>query len=59
MYKIKPKTMPIYDIEKRPILEILPLEEFLKIVDFLSSNNVQPLKEINILYDELRTVIYN
>lgn len=58
MYKIKPKTMPIYDIEKRPILEILPLEEFLKIVDFLCSNNVQPLKEINRLYDELRTVIY-
>lgn len=59
MYKIKPKTIPIFDIDKRPILEILPLEEFLKIIDFLSSNNVQPLKEINGLYDELRTVIYN
>lgn len=59
MYKIKPKAIPIFDIEKKPILEILQLEDFLKIVDFLSSNNVQPLKEINILYDELRTVIYN
>ena len=36
----------------------ISLEEFLKIVDFLCSNNVQPLKEINRLYDELRTVIY-
>ena len=59
MYKINPKTIPIFDIEKRPILEILPQEELLKIVDFLSSNNVHPLKEINRLYDELRTVIYN
>ena len=59
MYKIKPKTIPIFDIEKRPILEILSLQELLKIVDFLNSNNVQPLKEINKLYDQLRTVIYN
>lgn len=59
MYKIKPKTIPIFDIEKRPILEIQSLEELLKIVDFLSSNNVQPLKEINKLYDQLRNVIYN
>lgn len=59
MYKIKPKLIPIYGIKRKPILEILPLEEFLKIVDFLSSNNVQPLKEINRLYDELRDVIYN
>lgn len=59
MYKIKPRAIPIFDIEKKTILEILPLEEFLKIVDFLSSNNVQPLKEINRLYDDLRSVIYN
>lgn len=59
MYKIKPRTIPIFDIEKRPILKILPREELLKIVDFLSSNNVQPLNEINRLYDELRSVIYN
>ena len=58
MYKIKPKLIPIYDIEKRQILEILPLEEYIKIVEFLSSKNVQPIKEINRLYGELRVAIY-
>lgn len=59
MYKIKSKMIPIFDIEKRQILKILSPDELLKIVDFLSSNNVKPLKEINILYDELRTIVYN
>lgn len=59
MYKIKPKMIPIFDIEKRQILKILSPDELLKIVDFLSSNNVQPLKEINMLYDDLRTIVYN
>ena len=59
MYKIKPKAIPIFDIEKRQILEILPLEEYMKIIEFLSSKNVQPLKEINRLYDELRIIIYD
>ncbi len=58
MYQIKPKVMQIYEIQRRQVLEILPVEEFFKIIDFLSSNNVQPLKEINRLYDELRRVIY-
>mgnify|MGYP003294648213 CR=1 FL=1 len=48
----------IYNIEKRQILEILPLEEYIKIVEFLSSKNVQPIKEINRLYGELRVAIY-
>lgn len=59
MYKIRPKALEIYDIEKRPILEILPLDEYIKIVEFLSLNNVQLLKPINNLYQKLRTVIYN
>lgn len=59
MYKINPKTMPIFCIEKRQILEILPKEELLKVVEFLSSNHVQPLKQINKLYNELRIIIYN
>lgn len=59
MYKIKPKAIPIFDIEKRQILEILPVEEYIKIIEFLSSKNVQPLKEINRLYDELRIAMYN
>lgn len=59
MYKIKPRTIQIFNIEKIRILEILNLEELLKIVSFLSLNNVQPLKEVNRLYDELRTIIYN
>ena len=59
MYKIKPRTIKIYNIEKQPILEILPSEEYIKIVEFLSLNNVQPLKEINRLYDELREVLYD
>lgn len=59
MYKIKPKAIPIFDIEKRQILEILPSKEYIKIIEFLSSKNVQPLKEINRLYDELRIIIYD
>jgi len=58
MYKIKPRAIPIYNIDKKQILEILPQEEVLKIVEFLSLNNGQPLKEINKLYDELRRAIY-
>lgn len=41
MYKIKPKAIPIFDIEKRQILEILPSKEYIKIIEFLSSKNVQ------------------
>lgn len=59
MYKIKPKLIPIFDIERRQILEILTLEEYLNIIEFLSLNNIQPLKEINNLYQEIRQVIYN
>lgn len=59
MYKIKPKVIPIFDIEKRQILEILQLEGYIKIIEFLSLRNVQPLKEINRLYDELRIMMYN
>lgn len=58
MYKIKPKLIPIFDIEKRCILEILELDELIKIVEFLSLNNVHPLYEIRSLYDELREVVY-
>lgn len=58
MYKIKPKAIPIFDIEKRQILEILPLEEYIKIIEFLSLKNVQPLKPINTLYEELRIMVY-
>lgn len=57
MYKINPKTIPIFDIEKRKILEILEQDELLKIIEFLSSNNVQPVKEINRLYEEVREVV--
>jgi len=59
MYKIKPKLIPIFDIEKRQIIEILESQEYLKIIEFLALNNVQPLKEINNLYKEMREVIYN
>lgn len=59
MYKIKPKLIAIFDIEKRPILEIFKPQEYLKIIEFLVLNNVQPLKEINNLYQEIREVIYN
>lgn len=57
-YKIKPKAIPIFDIEKRQILEILQLEKYIKIVEFLSLKNVQPLKPINRLYKELRIMVY-
>lgn len=59
MYKIKPRTIKIHNIEEKPILEIMALEEYIKIIEFLSLKNVQPLKEINRLYDELRDVIYS
>ncbi len=59
MYSIKPKLIPIFDIEQKAISEVLSLEKLLKIVDFLNSNNIQHLKEINELYVELRTAVYN
>ncbi len=59
MYQIKPKVVPIFDIEKREILEVLSLEEYIRIIEFLSSRNVQQLKEINRLYNELRIAIYD
>lgn len=59
MYKITPKVIQIYNIEKRKVLGILQLDEYIKIVEFLSLNNAQPLKKINKLYDELRAIIYN
>lgn len=59
MYQIKPKVIPIFDIEKREILEVLSLEEYIRIIEFLSSRNVQQLKEINRLYNELRIAIYD
>ena len=59
LYKINPKLIPIFDIEKRQILEILSLEDFLKIIEFLILKNIQPSREINNLYQEIREVIYN
>lgn len=58
MYKIKPRSFPINDIEKKQIFQILPLDEYINIVEFLSLNCVQPLNRINALYDELRELIY-
>lgn len=58
MYKIRPRVFPIYHLDKKQILEILPSEDFMKIVEVLSLNNVSPLNEINKLYDELREIVY-
>ena len=58
MYKIKPKTIQINNIQKRKIIEILPKEEFIKIIEFLCLKNVQPLKPINELYNEMRLAVY-
>lgn len=58
MYKIKPRVIKMHEIEERQILEILPLEKYIKIIEFLSLENVQPLKPINRLYEELRIMIY-
>lgn len=58
MYKIKPRVFPIYNLDKKEVLEVLPSEDFMKIVEVLSLNNVQPLNEINKLYDELREIVY-
>lgn len=58
MYKINPKTIKIYNIDEKEIIDILSLEEFLKIIDFLNSKNVQPSKPINELYQKLRLTIY-
>jgi len=59
MYKIKPRIFPIYHIDRKQVLEVLPSNDFMKIVEFLSLNNVQPLNEINKLYDELREIVYS
>lgn len=59
MYKIRPKLIPIFDIEKRSISEILGTTDFIKIVEFLSLNNAHPLYEINALYEELREAVYH
>lgn len=58
MYKINPKVIPIYNIEKRQILEILEPNEYIKILEFLSLNNVQYCKKVNMLYRELRVAVY-
>lgn len=59
MYKIKPKVMPIYNIHKSQILGIVPKEEYLKMLEYLYLKNVQPLKEINDLYEDLRSIVYS
>jgi len=59
MYKIKPRVFPIYHLAKKQTLEVLPSQDFMKIVEVLSSNNVQPINEINKLYDELREIVYS
>ena len=58
MYKIKTRVIPINSIHKSQIIEVLPKEKFLKVVEFLYLKNVQPLKEINDLYNELRECVY-
>ena len=58
IYKIKPRVFPIYHLDKKQVLEVLPSEDFMKIVEVLCLNNVQPIKEINKLYDELREIVY-
>lgn len=59
MYKIKPRVVPIYNIHKSQILCIVPKEDYLKMVECLYLNNVQPLKEISDLYDDLRNMVYS
>lgn len=59
MYKIKPRVFPIYHLDKKHVLEVLPSENFMKIVEVLSSNNVHPINEINKLYYELREIVYS
>ena len=59
MYKIKPRVMPIYNIHKSQILGIVPKEEYLKMLEYLYLNNVQPLKEIRDLYDDFRNIVYS
>ena len=59
MYKIKPRVVPIYNIHKSQILGIVPKEDYLKMVECLYLNNVQPLKEIGDLYDDLRNMVYS
>lgn len=59
MYKIKPRIFPIYHIDNRQVLEVLPSNDFMKIVEVLSLNNVQPLNEINKLYNRLREIVYS
>ena len=59
MYKIKPRVVPIYNIHKSQILGIMPKEDYLKMVECLYLNNVQPLKEIMDLYGDLRNIVYS
>lgn len=59
MYRINPKIKPIDNIEQLQILNILPLDEFIKIVEFLNINNIQPHKKVRKLYEELRQIVYN
>ena len=59
MYKIKPRVMPIYNIHKNQILGIVPKEDYLKMLEYLYLNNVQPLKEIRDLYNDLRNIVYS
>lgn len=59
IYKINPRLIPIFDIEKRQIVEILSPEEQLEIIEFLVLNYVQPFKQISNLYQDIRNAIYN
>lgn len=57
-YTFKPRIFPIYNISKRPIVEVLSPEKYLQIVEFLHLNKVTPIKPIAKLYDCLRDDLY-
>ena len=59
MYKITLRTVKIYNIYEKQGIYVLPQEELFKIIDFLNSKNVQPLKKIKKIYETLRLTIYN
>lgn len=59
MYKINKKIIPIYNIEKREILDFLSSKQYINIVEFLYLNKVQPFKEISKLYYNLRKIVFS
>ena len=59
MYKITLRTVKIYNINEKQGIYVLPQEKLFKIIDFLNSKNVQPLKKIKKIYETMRLTIYN